>query len=43
VITVTDADAAILRAENPRLTTFTVPNITPLEDPVAIPGKHNRH
>jgi glycosyltransferase involved in cell wall biosynthesis len=36
VITVTDADAEILHRENPRLATFTIPNIHPLQEPVAI-------
>lgn len=36
VITVTDADAEILRRENPRLATLTIPNIHPLQEPVAI-------
>lgn len=42
VITVTDADAAILHGENPGMATFTVPNIHPLQDPVPIPEKHNK-
>ena len=36
VITVTDADAALLRCELPQLATFTIPNIHPLQDPVLI-------
>lgn len=36
VITVTDADAEILRRENTRLATLTIPNIHPLQEPVAI-------
>ncbi|MBK6472922.1 MAG: glycosyltransferase [Betaproteobacteria bacterium] len=35
VITVTDADAQILRDEVPTTPTFTIPNIHPLEQPVA--------
>ncbi len=42
VITVTDADAAILHLESPQLATFTIPNIHPLEDPLAIPEKHDK-
>jgi O-antigen biosynthesis protein len=37
VITVTDADAAILHNENPSISSFTIPNIHPLENPVNIP------
>lgn len=40
VITVTDADAAILHRENPSIATFTIPTIHPLHEPVAIPEKH---
>ncbi len=36
VITVTDADAEILRQEAPGTPTFTIPNIHPLHEPVAI-------
>jgi glycosyltransferase involved in cell wall biosynthesis len=42
VITVTDADAALLHLENPRLATFTIPNIHPLQDPVAIGENHEK-
>jgi len=42
VITVTDADAAILHLENPDLATFTIPNIHPLQDPVPIAEKHDK-
>ena len=42
VITVTEADAAILHGENPRIATFTIPTIHPLQDPVPIPEKHNK-
>jgi hypothetical protein len=38
VITVTDADAAILREELPATPTFTLPNIHPMHAPVAIDG-----
>lgn len=43
VITVTDADAAILHRENPRIATFTIPTIHPLHEPVAIPEQHGKH
>lgn len=36
VVTVTDADAEILRAEVPQTVTWTIPNIHPLHEPVAI-------
>jgi hypothetical protein len=42
VITVTDADAAILHGENPRIATFTIPTIHAIQDPVAIPTKHDK-
>jgi glycosyltransferase involved in cell wall biosynthesis len=42
VVTVTDADAAILQRENPGLATFTIPNIHPLQEPVPIAADH-RH
>ena len=43
VVTVTDADAAILQRENPGLATFTIPNIHPLQDPVPIAEPHRSH
>jgi glycosyltransferase involved in cell wall biosynthesis len=42
VITVTEADAAILHEANPHIATFTVPNIHPLADPIAIPERHGK-
>ena len=42
VITVTDADAAILRTENPGIATFTIPTIHPLQNPVRIAEKHDK-
>ncbi|MDP1678931.1 MAG: glycosyltransferase family 4 protein [Candidatus Nitrotoga sp.] len=42
VITVTDADAVILHRINPRLVTFTVPNIHPLQVPVPIPANNDK-
>ena len=42
VVTVTDADAAILQRENPGLATSTIPNIHPLQEPVPIAAAH-RH
>jgi O-antigen biosynthesis protein len=43
VVTVTDADAAILQRENPGLATFTIPNIHPLQEPVPIAEAHRSH
>lgn len=43
VITVTDADAAILQRENPALKTFTIPNIHPLQDPIPAPARDNKN
>ena len=40
VISVTDADAEILHRENPRLATFTIPNIHPMQEPVAIAAEN---
>lgn len=43
VITVTDSDAAILHRENPKLRTFTIPNIHPSQDPIPPPERHNKN
>ena len=40
VITVSDADAAILHHCNPAIATITIPTVHPLQEPVSIPDAH---